>query len=198
MTELINNTHLPSAIRLDLFCGVSINVTPVTQTTLIGINNKAEDLFPFDDSPFRKPLPGSAVEGQTYLDEDDPGYKRALGEVALKRDMWSKLTLYNLSVEPASGDRDAIISRFKKQIEKLEAVMDFDGLTKWEIVLRHILFAYRDDQLDIDRILLRRAPLTFDEVADGLRIFRLKVQKQNGAAMDQVGTSEPSGEQDNE
>lgn len=196
MSELINNTHLPSVVRLDLLCGVPINVTPVTQTTLIGINRKAEDLFPFDDSPFRKPLPGSAVEGQTYLDDDDPDYKKALSDVALKRDMWSKLTLYNLAIEPANAGREDIVSKFAKQIEQLKAIMDFDDLSNWEIVLRHILFAYRDDQIDIDRILLRNAPLTFDEVADGLRIFRLKVQKQDSLTVVEVGTSESRGEQD--
>ena len=196
-TELKSNIHLPGVIRLDLFTGVSIDITPVSQFILVGIQEKSNELYPDPDkTPFMKELPGAAIEGQQYLDDKNPEYRRLVRDVALKRNRWIKESLYRIAIEPSPPEsRESLIGRFSGDLEKLGGIMPLTD-DAWLNTLLYAVLRHGEDMLNVDAAMMQNAPLTFDEVADGLRIFRLDLPKQNGATVAGSGSQVTDGKQD--
>lgn len=157
--------------------GVLVRVTPLSPHALAKIRQKAIELFPFpDEEAFRKPLPNAAVEGDTFIDRDDPEYKRLFAEAVEKQTHYLTRALRETSLEFPDG-KDELIERFAGKIEALREFIDLPE-DPWEATFWHAIIGSAADHETLIWAAENALPLTGEEVADGLRLFRYTVQGQ--------------------
>lgn len=160
-------------VQYETFSGVTLLVTPLSVVTHVAIEARVREELPdFDETPYHLPIPESAIEGATFLDEDNPEYQQKQRDLTRQRNERMRDLIFELAIE--IKDRDAVVSAYKDRLAKLKkllALKQDDGY----ILLHHIALTRQTDYDHVARIFNDRAPITMEEVADGMRIFRAEL-----------------------
>lgn len=163
-------------VEYKTFSGVTLLVTPLSVSTITAIAERSRAEYPdIDDTPFRLEIPHSAVPGAWDLDVENPEYQRLLGELHANRTRLVDRLFFELGTEFADKKTD-LLKTFKDRIEKLRTALALTDSDE-TILLFHIALARTEDAMNVTKIIRDRVPITAEEVADGLRIFRTDLQR---------------------
>lgn len=167
----------PIVRRVLLDSGVEVDIPPLSPHAYAKILLKAEALYPPpDEEEFRKPVPNAAIEGDTFIDKDDPLYKERLEEAKKKQSEYIAKALQEISLEFPDG-KEALIARFATKIAAMRKFIDLPK-DDWEATFLYGVISSVADHETILFAAQNALPLTGEEIADGLRIFRYQVQGQ--------------------
>lgn len=180
MAILHNVVEFETNLRDDNNAPVRLHVSQPTGFDKLAIQQAAEKEYPmFDVEPYRKPIPHSAIEGDTFIDKDDIGYKQAMVTLSRQRHDYILDQLLDLFVDIAPPHtREEVIAALEPAIARRAKVIDVDG-TAWYVVLKHGLLS-ETEFAQIGKIFNERLPLEESEVRDGMRIFRPIVPGSDG------------------
>lgn len=179
----------PSLIIFEALSGEIFHILPINLATLRGIQLKAAELYPYPDpKPYEvKENPETAFDpNQVIPARKNPEYLKLCLEVDNERAVWSDRAIFDYTVTmPKYPDPDDLVTAYQKQLAKLRkiAVLPDDD---YEAVLFNIVLSgsqRREDgsnkwTTDYQRIVLtaiQNFTLTASEVANGIRMFRLKL-----------------------
>jgi hypothetical protein len=167
----------PIIRRVLLDSGVEVDIPPLSPHAYAKILLKAEALFPPpDEEDFRKPIPNAAIEGDTFIDKDDPVYKERLEVARKQQSEYIAKALQEISLEFPDG-KEALIARFADKIARLRKFVDLPE-DEWEATFLYGVISSVADHETILFAAQNALPLTGEEIADGLRIFRYQVSGQ--------------------
>lgn len=165
-----SNGTIRPVIKHVLMSGVEVQLVPLSPYLQRRLAQYATAQFPFDDTPWHKPLENALKEGQTYLDENDPEYTAAKAEnTAHINRLYTELLVQETMRLPTSQEQ-----LIKQHAERLEELRKYntDDESDWDIVFWQILITSNTDiQLVVD-VADSTAELTEVEVNDAIRIFR--------------------------
>lgn len=178
-TNGTNSNHAqpsgPIVREILLDSGVVVRSTTLSPHAFAKIRQRAEALFPNpNEEDFRKPIPNAAIEGDTYIDKDDPEYLR-LTEAAVKgRTEFITRALRETTLDFPDG-KEALIERFASKVAALREFIDLPE-DEWEATFWHCIIGSAADHETLIWAAENALPLTGEEIADGLRLFRYSVQ----------------------
>lgn len=181
------NGHLNGVIvrRLTFDSGVEGDVIPLSPHAVVKIRQKAEELYPFPDkAAFIKPLPNSAIEGDTYFDKDDPEYKHLYREAAQLQAAYILRAICDVCLTFPRG-REQLIEDFRPHLDKQRIYIDLPE-DEWEATLYYGIIASPADQETVSMAAMSALPISMEEVIEGehgLRVFRYKVQGRRPSSM---------------
>jgi len=157
----------------NLRAGVTLYVTPISIMARRKLAEKAAELHPLpDEAAYHKPLPNSAIPGQTFFDKDDPEYRR-LALAAMQKQMdYITIQMVNLCVN--APDKDKVISRYAKYVNEQTALFGSLG-NEWLDTLLYGVLVWDEDYNTVKEAIMNKLPLEEAELADGLKIFRVSV-----------------------
>jgi hypothetical protein len=158
--------------------GDVLYVTPLSAVVLQRIVQAAEDLLPFDETPFEEPLENSAIADDVYVDRDSPEYQAALGRNRQIRDDWMLNRLYGLAVD--AEKKDDIVKAHAGLLSELHSAVGKKQSddNAWIATLRYFVLANPTDEKAVMQIIRGQAPLSDAEVIDGMRVFRTSLPEQ--------------------
>lgn len=167
----------PIIRRVLLDSGVEVDLPPVSPHAYAKILLKAEEVYPTpDEEEYRKSIPNAAIDGDTFIDRDDPEYKERFEQARKKQSEYIALALQEISLEFPDG-KDALIERFAPKIASMRKYIDLPE-DEWEATFLYGVIGSVADHETILFAAQNALPLTGEEVAEGLRIFRYQVQGQ--------------------
>ena len=164
---------MEKVVRLDLDSGVTLDVAPLSPFVINAINKKAGQLYPVPPPP-KVPVPNSVIEGETYADTDDPEWQEAARQARQLQSMYAGEQVILLSVSVAN--QDALVKKYAARLKQLSQVIDLPE-DAWQATLLHCIITSDREVALITMIARDRAPLTEEEIADGVTYFRVKRQR---------------------
>lgn len=165
----------PIVRELLLDSGVVVLIPPLSPIAYGKLLLKAAEEYPLpNEEEFRKPVPNAAIEGDTFIDKDDPIYKERLDLAKKKQSEYIAKVLQEVSLEFPDG-KDVLIARFADKIKGLRKFIDLPE-DEWEATFLYGIISSIADHETILFAAQNALPLTEEEIADGLRIFRYQVQ----------------------
>lgn len=174
-------TGYPSVIVYETLSGMIVHVTPPSAFTIKAIKLRAEELFPYPDpAPYETPIENAVDPSIKQSAWDNPAYQALCVPIDAERTRWIVATAIDLACSyPAFPDQNHMLAHFRPQLEKIKAVVPLDE-DEWQAVLKHCVFTgFKDRQTVFDlTIQSQQIPLTPGEVVEGMRFFRLEIQKQ--------------------
>lgn len=179
----------PSLIIYEAQSGVVFHILPINLATLRAIQLKAAELHPYPDpKPYEvKENPETSFDpNQVIPATKNPEYLKLCLEVDNQRNEWADRAIFDYAVTmPKYPNPEDLVAAYQKQLTKLRkiAVLPEDD---YEAVLFNIVLSgnqRREDGsnkwvTDYQRIVLtaiQNFALTAPEVAEGVRMFRLKL-----------------------
>jgi len=176
-----NATGYPSVIVYETMSGVIVHIAPLSAFTIQALRQHAEELFPYPDpAPYELPIENAADPSIKLSAGDNPAYQALCAPIDVERTRWIVATSIDLACNyPAFADQVHMLAHFRPQLEKLRAIVSL-GEDEWQAVLKHCVFTgLKDRQTVFDLIMQsQKIPLTPGEVVEGIRFFRLAIQKQ--------------------
>lgn len=173
--------HAPNgAIIRRIVCdsGVEIDVAPVSPHAVAKIRQRAADVHPLPDlEQFRKPVENAAIEGDTYLDKNDPEYKRLVLEASRAQAEFIFRAIADITFSYPRG-REQLIEDFRPRMQAMRAYMELPE-DEWEATFWYGIIGSHADSETLTQAAMSVLPISMEEVVDGehgLRIFRHKVQ----------------------
>lgn len=163
---------MEKVVRLDLDSGVTIEVRPLSPFVLAGIRKRATELHPIPDAP-QKPVPNSVIEGDTYADTDDKTWRAAALRAQEAQGNYVGQQVIMLSV--TVPDQSAIMAQFEPRLKQIAEFVDLPD-DEWQATLLYGVITSEKEVGLITRVATDRAPLTEEEVAEGVRYFRVASQ----------------------
>jgi hypothetical protein len=182
-------------IAIDIEGGRTVYVTPLSAFAARAINQKGLELFPDPDpAPYEVPLPDAVIEGEMQPATNDPRYVELRKEVQTKRNMYMHAAILSMT-QILGVTREELIATYKDTLEQLR---QFSDLPEDDYVAALRTFVLKPhDYSQIVLAAVNRMPLAQEEIRDGMRIFRLNVQRRTAPGPDNTpGASDISeGEQ---
>lgn len=167
------NGALPKVIAVPLDCGETLLVEPVSMFAQQAIVEESERRFPLPDkAPFEKLIPGAVDPSMTTRAEDDPEWQKAAKVVENERNKWQNRAIVLMSVKRD----DKLIKKYAQMRAQRLSVGIPEG-DVWHDTLLLCLIASPRDVAQIKIAAQHLLPLEEEEVRDGLRIFRLAIQR---------------------
>lgn len=174
-------TGYPSVIVYETMSGVVVHTTPLSAFTVQAVKARAEELFPYPDpEPYRMTLENVADPSIKGPAKDNPEYQALCQPIDAERIKWIASTCIDLACNyPAFPDQAHMLAFFRPQLEKLKTAVSLDD-DEWQAVLKHCVFTGRKDRQTVFDLAIQSQgiPLTPGEVVEGIRFFRLEIQKQ--------------------
>jgi hypothetical protein len=154
--------------------GVVVRITPLSPHAYAKVQQRAVELHPGpDEENFRKPVPNAAIDGDTFIDKQDPLYLEQVAEANKAQTAFVSKVLQETSLEFPDG-KDALIERFADKIATLRKFIDAPE-DEWEATFLYGVIGSVADHETIVWAAQNALPLTGEEIVEGLRIFRYHV-----------------------
>lgn len=170
----------PVIVRYETASGVIVHVTPLSPFTIAGVRERAEQELPYPDpKPYEAEIENAADPSIKLPASDNPAYKALCAPIDEDRKAWRLQAYIDVSCAfPDFASLDALIGHFRPRLEALRKVTVM-GEDDWLNVLNHCVFSGSNDRLTVINIALQNEtiPLTPGEVVEGIRFFRLALQK---------------------
>lgn len=178
---MTDNGHVQALAKLVRYVpesGVPLLVEPLSPYTSIAISNKAWETYPNPpEEEYRLPFPESAIPNDTKPAKDNPEYVRLVNAATIKRSNFIGEKTLLLAVRPDGATVSELIERFAARRKLLSQVIDLPD-DPWLATLIHCICTGVHDADNIHQIATGKAALTEEEIADGIRFFRLDVPGQ--------------------
>lgn len=169
----------PGIIRLDLFSGVIVDITPVSPLVYRAFEASAEERFK-DPKP---PLIELENAVTPQLDKTDPDYLAELKDVQEKRAYYVTENLRSMALSFPQG-KENILKMFADKMRILRASGTVEsGLDDWQVCFKYFVVTKSDEWVLLNTHVVTGQPLTQEEIDGASRIFRPKVQGQNRAGL---------------
>lgn len=177
------DTAKPMKTVIPLDSGVTIWVSPVSQETMALLDKRAVDKYPPPDpAPYEKVIEDSAIPGQKYAAEMNPEYQALMQEVFKQRATWKLRALRDLAVEFPEDTREELMERFRPKIAQMVMLDLMDEPASedalWDAIWSHCLLLSPDNQLELVMIARSQMPITQEETAEAVRLFRPNLSRQ--------------------
>lgn len=182
------NTHTgsePIVRRVVLDSGVEVDIAPLSPLATAKIRERAQKEYPFpDEENYRKPLENAAVEGDTYIDRNDPEYVRLTKEAQQGQAQYFAAAVRDICLSYPVG-KEALIEQFKPRLEAMREYIELPA-DEWEATFWYGIVASPADNETIVAAALSVLPISMGEVIEGengLRVFRYIVQGKRPAQL---------------
>lgn len=172
----------PSVFVYEAASGVIFHILPVNVATLQAMNVKAANEIPAPDKEaYRIPDPEDVAftPGQASRAEDNPEYIKDLNTVIRERSRLVARRVFEYAASmPKYPTREALVNAFKLQLDKLKAITAFNEEdSDYDLILLNIVLSGAKDYDTIVSTALQQTTLAPAEVAQGVRMFRVDVQR---------------------
>lgn len=162
-------------IRVPLSSGEVALVTPPSVYTRRAILEKARVLFPGPaEADFEQEAPGAIVPGVKLPASENPEYRRLAQQTADER-LDYVLEFYLDVCVDFDTPPDELVARYALYLDRLRPYIDLPQ-DEWQSTYRHAILRSKEDTNNIYKAANETAELSAEEVLDGVRFFRLKVQ----------------------
>lgn len=165
-----------ASYEITLKSGVTLEVTPLSFSArkAIGALSQVEIKDP-DVTPFVKKVEHAADPNMTYIDEEDPEYKRLWADVKAKRDAFITNRAIRASVRLKDGNEAEVIATYDSYLNQLAEVGVVMSGDSWVDTLMFGLLGFESDHNTVMRAINGSLPLTETEIADAIVKFRAVV-----------------------
>lgn len=190
MTESTGG-FLRKVIEVTLSSGVTVFVQPLSPFTQRQIAAQAQQAFPLPEpKDYERPVPPeiATIPGQMIDGRENPDWQRIAKEQSDRQDEFATEMALQMTVtlDDADGTIKAAALPYLERLQTAGIIETVDEYT----LLRHYVI-----QNGMDIALLTRAaggglPLREEEIRDGMRIFRLHLQR-HGLAPSSAGAAAP-------
>lgn len=169
----------PNVIRIDLFSGVIVDITPVHLLVYRAIEAAAEDKFKDPKVPMMELE--NAVTPQP--DRNDPAYLAELAQVQKDRSLYIFDRLRELCLSFPQG-KENILRMFADKLRILRNAATIEpSLDDWQVCFKYLIVTDDHEWGLLNDGLIKGYPLTQEEIDGASRIFRPTVQGKDRARM---------------
>lgn len=172
----------PSVFVYEAASGVIFHIRPVNAATRQAMNTRVAAELPFPDkTAYQIPDPEDVAftPGQASRAEDNPEYIAECNRILRQRNSLLARRIFEYAVSmPKYPSREALVQAFKPQLDKLKAISTFaEDDEDYDIVLINLVMSGKSDYDTIISAAIQETPLAPAEVAQGIRMFRVDLQR---------------------
>lgn len=184
-------TGHPTIIQFETMSGVMLYITPLNLATVRAIQQKAQEVYPYPEkAPYELPLENTFSPDTKDSAENNPEYVLLCAEVDKQRRMWADRAVFDYAVRfPAYPTRQDVINAFAPRLLELRkiAVLPEDD---YDAILMHIILSGNEVKAGVNGLMdgtteylrvilaaMQTLPLTGEEIANGIRFFRIDVSR---------------------
>lgn len=177
MTESTGG-FLRKVIEVTLSSGVTVFVQPLSPFTQRQIATQAQSAFPLPDpKDYEKPVPAeiATIPGQMIDGRESPEWQALAKEQSNRQDEFATEMTVQMVVTLDDQD-DTIMEAAQAHLKRLLAAGLIEAIDEYALI-RHYVIQNGMDIAMITRAAGGGLPLREEEIRDGMRIFRLHLQR---------------------
>lgn len=197
MSNEIGMAGHPTIIVFETMSGVVLHITPLNLATVRAVQQKAQEVYPYPEkAPYELPLENTFSPDTKDSAENNPEYVLKCAEIDKQRRIWADRAVFDYAVRfPAYATRQDLINAFAPRLLELRKIAvlpddDYDAILLYIILSGNEIVSNKnglsDGTTEYTRVILaamQALPLTGEEIAEGIRFFRVDLSRPFGGRL---------------